>query len=453
MMPRMASVLPQVISAPERIPPRVRRITSATLVILAGILAFASVFAIWADRQVSENRAWRDIAERLIEDPGVRELLSEQLTDQIYQRVDVSEQLRRALPDRLSLLADPAAGMLREQVEERVNDALGRPAVQRAFVNAVGTAHTAAMSILDGDDALAVHADGTVTLDLRSVLVDVADRVGFGSLAESNLPADAASIELIRSSELESAQTALRILRKLSIALPILTLLCVVGALWIAAGRRRETLRLLGVVLLIAAILVPVVRSMAGTQVLGAVDAAPAAQDAAATVWEAGTSLLTAGGRSLLVYAVAVLAAALLAGPARGAVWIRRRLRAFTEPQWAYPIGALILVAVLWWGPTQTLRRWLPALILLVLLAVGLEALRRQIMREALADGAAPSAPDLRGAVAGLGAGIGRLRRRRGAGDATAQLERLSQLHSAGELTDQEYDAAKRRVLGGDAGD
>lgn len=450
----MPSPFATVGAVPERIPARTRRIVATTLVILSGILAFASVYAIWADRQVSENRAWRDTAEALIQDPAIREVLAAELTDQLYAHVDVAAQVRRALPAQLSPLAAPAAGALREAIETGVDDALQRPAVQRQFVNAVGTAQSTAMAILDGEDPVAVTPDGTVTLDLKELLTGVADRVGFGALLADRLPPEAARIELIRSDDLKAAQTGLRVLRSLSIALPIITLLLVVAALWLAAGRRRETLRLLGIVLLVAAALVPIVRAMAGDMVIGAVDPAPAAQEAAERIWEIGTSLLDAGARSLLVYAIAILIAVFVAGPSRAAVALRRRLRSLTDPQWAYPLGALIVLAVLWWGPTQALRRWLPALILVVLLAVGLEALRRQIVREALAEGAPTGAPDVRRAVAGLGsdvsAGFRRLRGRP-APDRADQLERLARLKADGALTAEEYEAEKRRILGADA--
>ncbi len=447
----MAPTPTSVARLPERIPARPRRIIALSLVVLAGVLAFLSVYAVWADRQVTDNGAWRDTAEALIQDPAVREALAAQLTDELYGQVDVAAQIRRALPDRLAPLAGPAAGALRDEIEQGVDDALQRPAVQRAFVVAVGRAHSTAMAILDGEDPVSVDASGTVTLDLQRVLTDIADRVGFGGLIAANLPPDLARIELIRSDQLAGAQTGLRILRELAVVLPILTLLVVVAAIWLAVGRRREMLRLLGIVLLLAAILVPVVRGIAGDITMGAIDPAPAAEDAAWRVWEIATSLLDVGARSLAVYAIALLLGAFLAGPSRLAVAIRLRLRSLTDPHWAYPIGALIVVAILWWGPTTALRRWLPALILVVLLAVGMEALRRQIMREALADGVRPGTPDMRAAVAGIGERIGRLRGR-GASDRAEQLERLARLRADGALSAEEFEAEKRRILGDDPG-
>ena len=43
---------------------------------------------------------------------------------------------------------------------------------------------------------------------------------------------------------------------------------------------------------------------------------------------------------------------------------------------------AVIVALILWWGPTPATRKPLLALILIVLLALGAEALRRQIVRE-----------------------------------------------------------------------
>lgn len=443
-----------IAGAPARIPARGRRILAVTLTLLAGLLAFLSVWAIWADRQVTDNRAWRDTAEALIQDPDIREALAAELTDALYANVNVAGDIRRALPDRLGILAEPLAGALRQEIQAGVDDALQRPAVQRLFVEAVARAHATAMAILEGDDPIAVDPAGTVTLDLRRVLVDIADRVGLGDFVAEELPPGLARIELVQSDDLRTAQSGLNLLRDLAIVLPILAFLFAAAAIWVAVGRRREAFRLLGVVLLVAAVLVPVVRAIAGDITMGAIDPAPAADPAARRVWEIGTALLDVGARSLGVYAVALLVAAFLAGPTRAAVWLRRHLRPFAEPQWTYPAGALVILLILWWGPTAALRRWLPALILVLLMAAGVEVLRRQVMREAVLAGPAPEGSGgsgLRAAVAGVGARIGRLRDRHPE-DRTAALERLARLRDQGALTPEEFEAEKRRILDGGGG-
>jgi hypothetical protein len=125
-----------------------------------------------------------------------------------------------------------------------------------------------------------------------------------------------------------------------------------------------------------------------------------------------------------------------------------------TAPQIAYPLAAVLVLVVLWWGPTEGLRRPLTALILLALLALGLETLRRQIESEALAEGApAPRPLDLGGMAGSIAGAVTGVFRQSGGGaeeDRLAQLERAQRLHESGALTDDEFTAEKRRILDAD---
>jgi hypothetical protein len=52
------------------------------------------------------------------------------------------------------------------------------------------------------------------------------------------------------------------------------------------------------------------------------------------------------------------------------------------EPRYAYGALAVIVLVLLVWGPTPATRLVIPALVLVALLVLGLEVLRRQTARE-----------------------------------------------------------------------
>lgn len=437
-------------SAPSISRERVRRIAAPTLVVASAICAFIAVFAVWADRQAIEEDGWRGTSRALTENPEIQDALARYLVDELYANADLSAIVERSLPERLDPFAAPATAALRTAVERAADEALQRPRVQQALSLALNDSHALAVRLLRNRGTAFETGEGTVVLNLQAVLDEVVARVGIGERLLGELPPEAGRIEVLRSDQLATAQDVLRLLENLAFVMPVLALALLVAALWVAEGRRRETLRLAGIALAIAALLVPVTRSVIGDIVIGAIDPAPAYLPAVEEAWAIATALLRDGALALLAYAIVILVGTTLAGPTRAAVAARRALRRVSAPQIAYPAAAVLLIVVLWWGPTEGLRRPLSALLLLALLAVGIETLRRQIAREALADGdSVATTLDLSGMAGSVTSAIsGALQRRGGEEDRLAQLERAQRLHESGALTDEEFAAEKRRILG-----
>ncbi len=125
--------------------------------------------------------------------------------------------------------------------------------------------------------------------------------------------------------------------------------------------------------------------------------------------------------------------AAWLAGPTKFATSIRSAIAPwFRQPQYAYGSLVVLLVLLFWWDPTVGTHRLVPSLLLILLLALGFESLRRQVTREfgdrvATADAPAPAAES---------------------DPRLAELERLTQLRASNTLSEEEFAAEKTRILG-----
>src|SRR3954462_11715441 len=100
-------------------PTRGRRITPTGLVVVASLLAFVAIFAIWANRQLLNTDNWTRSSSQLLANPVIRNQVADYLVDQLYSNVDVQGQLRSARPPRLQPLAGPAAGGLGELPDPR----------------------------------------------------------------------------------------------------------------------------------------------------------------------------------------------------------------------------------------------------------------------------------------------------------------------------------------------
>ena len=109
-------------------------------------------------------------------------------------------------------------------------------------------------------------------------------------------------------------------------------------------------------------------------------------------------------------------------------------------------IGVVIVALILWWGPTPATRQVIPALLLIALLVLGVELLRRQTAREF--PDASREAEALRRREWWARRRSGRAGTEASGGDPTLQeLTSLGQLRDTGVLSQDEFEREKRRIL------
>ena len=130
-------------------------------------------------------------------------------------------------------------------------------------------------------------------------------------------------------------------------------------------------------------LLVLVVRRYAGDYLVNALTTNTDAKDAVSAAWAIGTQLLRNTGFNAVIYGLAIMFAAWVAGPSRPATWIRRSLAPTMRdrPIVIYGAVTVALVLILLAGPTDA-ERIFPLLILFVFAFIGTEILRRQTARE-----------------------------------------------------------------------
>src|SRR4051812_17969204 len=227
-------------------PTPARRITATVLVVLASLVAFLAIFAIWANRQLLNTDNWTAASSKLLANPVIRNQVGDYLVDQVYANVDVAGELRAALPPRLQPLAAPAAGGLRNLAETQVKKMLARPRAQLAWENSNRQAHLLLLKTLEGGGPNVSTTNGRVVLNLKSLLQESEQRIGIGGRAARLLPASAGQLEVLRSDQLSTAQTAFRVLKPLPIVLVALSLALFGTALAVGRGWRRRAVRLYG---------------------------------------------------------------------------------------------------------------------------------------------------------------------------------------------------------------
>ena len=368
-----------------------RRIAVWACIVLAGLIAVVSALTIWVKRQALETDRWVDTSTQLLEDDEIRGALSIYLVDQLYGNVDVAQELEQALPKEVKPLAGPIAGGLRELAVRTANTILSRPAVQALWEEANRKAHETLIKIVEDKGEFVQTGGGDVVLDLRPIVQQLGERLGVSDRIEQRLGPDAGKIVIMRSDQLDTAQTIVKVIRALSVFIALAMVALFALAIFLARGRRREALRAAGFTLIVVGVLLLVVRRLAGNYLVDHLTNSTAVEKPSWHAWLIGTDLMAGIAWTGIIYGLVVVAAAVLAGPTRAAAWIRTQLGPTMRDRAGLYYGLLALgygLLVLW-GPTPAFRQPLWMLIFGVLLAVGAEAYRRLTVRE-LPAGAKP---------------------------------------------------------------
>jgi hypothetical protein len=436
---------------------RGRRALATTLIVIASLLAFLAIFALWANRQLLNTDNWAETSSELLENDDIRTQVAQFIVTQVYSNVDVQAELERAFaqvarPATASALAGPAASGLQTFAEQRLDNLLARPLPQQAWEQANRRAQARLLDIVEGGGDVVSTTGGDVTLDLRALLGRTQSNLGVGGRVEQRLPEQATQIVILRSSQLELAQDVVKLLK----ALPIVLLVLAVGlfalGVYLARDRRREALRACGIGILFAGAAALVARLLAGNAVVDALATTESVRPAAEAAWSIGTSLLVQAATAAIIYGAVIVAGTWLAGPTAWAVGARRNLAPYLrEPRIAWGAFGLVVLLLVAWGPTPAFRQPILALVLIGLLALGLEAFRRQTAREYPDARREDSFRRVREWARGLGRRAPRVPAV--AGQPTAadtrldQLEQLGRLREDGLLDAAEFQREKTRVL------
>jgi len=452
---------------------RGRRRAVRALVVLGSVLTFLSVFAIWTERQALNTDDWVGTSGRLIQNETIREAVGNFLVDQLYENVDVEKELKEILPGDTKQLAGPVSGGLRQVAGDGADQVLQSSTAQELWKSANRTTHEQLLDVLEEKEGTVATEEGKVTLNLASLVTNLADQVGIGASLAEKLPPDAGQVTILRSDQLKTAQDVVVAVKGLALILSLLTLLCFGAAIYLSRDGRWVTVLFCGIGLVSAGFAVIVVREISGGIVVGQLVDEESVKPAAEAAWSIGTSLMISIATTVIVIGVLFGVAGWLASPTGSARSTRRFLApALGEhPAYAYALLAIVVGIYFISAPTQNLRSFLTTLIIAGLAAFGIHELRKQAAEEFpdadFGEFFGRTKERVVGAVkdANLGERASKLRlpeKRRPADEEPttevapadaddarlARLERLAALHEKGVLSDEELAAEKKRVLG-----
>ncbi len=443
---------------------------------LGSVLAFLSVFAIWVERQALNTSDWVNTSGRLLQNSTVRTAVANYLVDQLYANVDVEKQLNDIPPGHTQPLAGPVSGGLRQVAGDGADKLLQTSTAQSLWQDANRSAHEQLVAVLENKGEAVSTQRGTVTLNLGSLVTNLADQVGIGANLADKLPPDAGQIQVLRSDQLRTAQNIAAAVKGLAMIFSLLTFAAFAGAIYLSRDQRWVTVLFCGIGLIAAGFAVIVARHVAGGIVVGQLVVTDSVRPAADATWSIATSLMTSIATTVIVVGVLFSMAGWLGSPTGSARASRRAMAPVLRDHAAYVYTGLAIVVCIYFlsAPTQGLRSFLTTLVIAGMAAFGIHELRKQTATEfpdaQISDVFGRTRDRMVGAVKGanLGERAAKLRlpemRKPAGGEAPtatlptseedarlARLERLGALHEKGVLTDEEFAAEKARVLGNGA--
>ena len=110
----------------------------------------------------------------------------------------------------------------------------------------------------------------------------------------------------------------------------------------------------------------------------------PENRPAANAAWDVITGLLKDTTRTVIAVGFITVIWAWVSGEGERAVAIRRAFAPHARDHvgQVWVAFAAVVLFLIWWAPTQAFRRPVPALVMIVLAGIGLEAVRRQSVKE-----------------------------------------------------------------------
>ncbi len=321
------------------------------LVALSCLLVLLSTTEVWAHRTLLNTGTFVGTVVPVFEDPAVASAVAARATDELFTELNVQARLRDALPPKASFAAAPVTNATKGFVAGELTKVLTSPQFQAIWTAALTSTHQQLVAVLRGQNTAAVSTSGgyivlnTVPVinqalaKVSGLASDLAGKpVTLPAITSADppqqavtklskalgvpLPGNFGQITLVRSSDLATVQKGVKAFDRLTLVLPLVTIVLIALSLWLSVNRRRTVLQLAVGVSLLMIVERRIVIHEQG--VLASAAHNPQVAQSVLGYLLHGFFVLTAW---VLGAALVVLVIAVLSGPYRWAVALRSRVK------------------------------------------------------------------------------------------------------------------------------
>jgi hypothetical protein len=293
---------------------------AALLVIVASLVTPVAVGALWLRLSLFDQGRYVHTVAPLATNKAIVSAVASEVTVDLLAQVD-----EKALEDELGRFGPILGAGAQGTLEQIVGRLLLTSEFEEVWRAATVASHKALVAALENKQSVLVASDGSVDVDLANVValardeleargLHVFDRVNPSQLHER--------FTIARSGALEKARHAVSLLKTLSIALPVAVVALFALAFAISRNRRR-TLLYTGIGLAVAGVVGVVLLVGGRSYYLGSVVGPDVSQPAATALYDTIVRDLRHAYKVISLAGLALFAAAILAGPSRGATRLR----------------------------------------------------------------------------------------------------------------------------------
>ena len=321
---------------------------------------------------------------QLLQNQDIRDATANYVVDQLYANVDVAGLLKQGLPPQLQGLAGPAAGALRNAAVKGVDLALQRPRIQGLWATANRAADQAFIAVVNGGKGPVGVKQGVVTLDLASIIDNVASRLGLPSDIGNKLPPSIGNLTILKSDQIKLIQNLGQAIKSLALLLTILVPLLYALVIGLSTDRRRRMLMMVGFSIVFAGVVAFLLRHLLVSGVTNSLVKDESVKPAAQATMSIATGMINEIAGAFVFVGLILSACAVFAGPARWATDCRRALAPHLRdhPGWAFATTALVMVLIFIWNPIPATGKPAGIIVFFLLAMLGTEVLRRETLRE-----------------------------------------------------------------------
>ncbi|MFD4265790.1 hypothetical protein [Rhodococcus sp. NPDC058481] len=310
---------------------------SGLLIVLVAVLLLTSLLARFTRSEILDTDRYVATVAPLGADPAVQDEITDQVTRQIFSRLDIEKVTAEALtaltenaprvPTQVVGLAPVIAGQAEGFIRDTVHTIVASDQFESAWIDANRIAHQKLVAVATGDTSVVQIDDkGTVSVPLKAILETVRERLTERGFAFADkIPEIDASFVIFQSADLVKAQKTVNALDKAATWLPWLGVLAAIGAVFAAPrGRRLRALSLVGLGVAIAMALLSVSLHVARAVYIDEIPSDVLSPAAAAAVVDAVAAPLKTMLRAWFLTGIVVALIGYLTGGSASALAVRR---------------------------------------------------------------------------------------------------------------------------------